>query len=224
MNESILTQLVLKDWRIMQTPVILYWIAGAGAIIVAILGTEILGVASFILFIAALAGAGIHTLMQTIVIERTDQNLPFIMSLPITVKEFTYAKMIVNLLIFGSVWFSLSLASLLIFVGADGMPRGTFPFFCILLLMVLVAYVSMLCVAMLSQTQGPTIVATVVGNLGAQLLLWFIGDLHAIRSVIGGPVAVWNSTSIGIIVAEVTVAVVLIIATVALQSRKQDFV
>ena len=110
MNESILKQLVLKDWRIIQVPVLLYWVAGAAAILVAIVFGEALGVLSFVIFVFALIIAGVHPIFQTIVAERSDQNLPFIMSLPITIREFTYAKVIVNLAVFGSVWLSLSIA------------------------------------------------------------------------------------------------------------------
>ncbi|MDP7597833.1 MAG: ABC-2 transporter permease [Pseudomonadales bacterium] len=224
MNESILKQLVLKDWRIIQEPVLLYWVAGAAAILVAIVFGEALGVLSFVIFVFALIIAGVHPIFQTIVAERSDQNLPFIMSLPITIREFTYAKVIVNLAVFGSVWLSLSIASLIIFVGEDGMPRGTLPFFCIILVTIFVGYVIMLCVALITETQGPSIVASVVINLGAQLFVWAVADLYPIRSVIGGPVAIWNGTSVGIIVAEIAVIGLLITATVWAQTRKIDFV
>jgi len=224
MNESIIKQLVLKDWNIVQLPVVLYWLAGAIAIFIAVVFGEILGVLSFVIFIFALVVAGVHPIFQTIVSERSDQNLPFIMSLPITVKEFTYAKVIVNMAIFSSVWLSLSIASLIIFVGEDGLPRGTLPFFCIILVTIFVAYVIMLCVAIITETQGPSIVASVVVNLAAQLFVWVVADFYPIRSVIGGPVAIWNSTSVGIILAEIAVIVMLITVTVWAQTRKHDFV
>ena len=40
----------------------------------------------------------------------------------------------------------------------------------------------------------------------------------------GGPVAVWNNTSVGIILTEIMLIVMLIIATVWAQTRKTDFV
>ncbi len=38
--------------------------------------------------------------MQTIIIEKTEQNIPYIMSLPITVRVYTLAKVIAKVLIF----------------------------------------------------------------------------------------------------------------------------
>ena len=224
MSHSITTELVLKDWRIMRTPTLLYWAAGFAAIIVAVIGGEAFGTISFIMFIAAMAGAGIHCLMATIVVERTEMNLPFIMSLPVTVKEFTQAKLVVNLTIFISVWVTLAAASLLIFIGPDSMPMGTLPFFCIILVAILMAYVIMLAVTMLSGSQGWAIGSTVVANIGTQVYLWFIADLHGIRSVIGGPEAVWTSTAVTVLVGEIALILALLWLTYALQSRKKDFV
>ena len=62
------------------------------------------------------------------------------------------------------------------------------------------------------------------GNIGTQMLLWLVADLHGIRSVIGGPEAIWNSTSLGILAIELVVIVVLLVVTYHLQSRKRDFV
>jgi ABC-2 type transport system permease protein len=224
MNTSILMPLILKDWHLIKIPVLLYWVTGACAIVVALLYGETLGVLSFVIFVFALVVAGVHPIFQLIVSERSDQNLPFIMSLPITIREFTYAKMVVNLAIFSSVWLSLSLASLLIFVGDDGLPGGTLPLFCIILVTIFVAYVVMLCVALITETQGPSIAASVVVNLGAQLFVWAVADLYPIRSVMGGPEAVWNSTVVGIIAAEVSIILLLLGATIWAQTRKQDFV
>ena len=42
--------------------------------------------------------------MATVVEERTDQTLPFVMSLPISAAEYTTAKILANLLIFLIPW------------------------------------------------------------------------------------------------------------------------
>ena len=104
------------------------------------------------------------------------------------------------------------------------MPRGTLPFFCIILVTIFVGYVIMLCVALITETQGPSIFASVIVNLGAQLFVWVVADLYPIRSVLGGSAVIWNSTSVAIILAEIALIIVLITATVCVQTRKDDFV
>jgi hypothetical protein len=162
--------------------------------------------------------------MQTVVEEKTKLNLPFIMSLPVTLRQYTVAKLAANLLIFGSVWLTLSVASFVIFIGDDGMPVGTMPFMSIILVAIFMAYTLMLVTAIVSGSQGYTIFATVVGNIGLQAYLWLIGDLYPIRAFIGGNEAVWNTTTVSILLGQVVVTVALLVMTVVVQFRKKDFV
>jgi hypothetical protein len=225
MSQSIVRQLVMKDLLIMRTYVLLYWIGGFFSIaFVVFISSEIAAVVGFILFVAAMAGAGIHAMFQTVVEERIRLNLPFVMSLPVTVKEYTVAKLIANLLIFVSVWITLSAASFAVFIGDDGMPDGTMPFMSIILVAILMAYTLMLSTAIISASQGYTIVATVVGNIGLQAYLWLVADLYPIRSFIGGTTAVWNTTVVTILFAQLFAVVALLVLTVLVQFRKKDFI
>jgi hypothetical protein len=225
MSQSIVRQLVLKDLHIMRTYVLLYWAGGFASIaFVELVSSEVAGVVGFIMFVAAMAGAGIHALFQTVIEEKTKLNLPFIMSLPVTVKEYTIAKLTANLLIFGSVWLTLSAASFIVFIGDDGMPDGTMPFMSIILVAILMAYTLMLSTAVITASQGYAIVATVVGNIGLQAYLWLVADLYPIRSFIGGATAVWNTTAVSILIAQVAVVIVLLVLTVLVQFRKKDFI
>ena len=133
MNRSIVRQLVMKDLEIMKIPVLCWWAGAIAAVVLVVLGGEVVGLYGSILFITGMAGAGIHAVMQTVVEERREQTLAFVMSLPITVREYTSAKLIANLAMFGAVWLTLSVASFVIFVGEEGMPDGTIPFVTIVL-------------------------------------------------------------------------------------------
>ncbi len=221
MNPSMIRKLVVKDLTIMKPWILSYWAGGFCAIVLAIFGGESFGTFAFILFITALGAAGVHTIIQTIVLERTEMNLPFIMSLPITSREYTLSKIIGNLAIFLGVWLTLSAASFIIFIG-DALPRGVIPFFCILLLSILFAYTLMLTTSLVTEGMGWTIGATVVANIGTQMFLWSISELHGIRSVIGGNEPVWNSTSLGVIGAELLVIVACLIGATFVQFGRKD--
>jgi hypothetical protein len=225
MSQSIVSQLVFKDLHIMRTYMLLYWVGGLGSIaLVVLVGGEAVGVVGFILFVSAMAGAGIHALYQTIVEEKLKLNLPFIMSLPVTVKEYTIAKLIANLLMFGSVWLTLSAASFIIFVGDDGMPEGTMPFLSITLVAIFLAYTVMLMTFVVTGSQGYAIFAMVFANIGTQACLWLVADLYPIRAFIGGNEAVWNTTAVSILLAEVAIVIALLVFTVFAQFRKRDFI
>jgi hypothetical protein len=181
-------------------------------------------VVGFILFVSAMAAAGIHASYQTVIEEKIKLNLPFIMSLPVTVKEYTIAKLIANLLMFGSVWLTLSAASFIVFVGDDGMPDGTMPFMTITLVAIFLAYTVMLMTFVVTGSQGYAIFAMVFANIGTQAYLWLVADLYPIRSFIGGNVAVWNTTAVSVLLAEVVTIIALLVLTVVVQFRKKDFV
>ncbi len=220
---GIVGQLVLKDWQIMRKYVIAYWLGGIASILIAIFGGEGLGIAAMILFVTALGAVGIHAIMQTIVVERTEHKLPLIMSLPVTIREYTLSKIIINLSIFTSVWATLSGASLVIlFAGEEGMPDGMLPFVCIVLVAMYFAYTIMLVTALVSNGLGATIVATVVGNIGTQMGLWQLVDLTGIQSTIDGPVAAWNSTHAGILLVLIAGILVLLLGSVYLRFQKRD--
>ena len=225
MSHSIVRQLVLKDLRLMRVPIICYWFGGLLAIAIAVFGGDALGLPGFILFVVAMAAAGVHPILATIVEERKQHTLAFVMSLPITIRGYTSAKLIANLLMFLSVWVTLSLASFVVFLPGDGgMPDGTIPFGVILLVGILVAYTIILAVSLVSESEGMAVVAIVVGNVGTQVFLFFVADLYAIRSVMGGREPVWNSTAVGIVLGQLTLVFMLIAGTYYLQARKKDFI
>ncbi len=221
MNLNTVKNLVQKDLAILKLPILAYWLAGASAVALVVLGGDKFSTMASILFITALAVTGIHPIFETIAMERTENNLPFIMSLPIDMREYVFAKVVSNLGIFLSVWVTLSAASFVIFLG-DSMPRGMLPYFCVSLLAILLAYTIMLTVALATDGIGPTIVVVTLANIGTQLYLWLLLELYEIRSVMYGAVPVWNGTVITILVVQFALIVGLIWFAVFARLRRRD--
>jgi len=219
---SIVRELILKDLRIMRIPSVCYWLGGIGAILLAVFWGDAAGTIAFILFISTLFGAGVHAAMQTITEERREQNLPFIMSLPITIGDYTRAKMIANLVLVGGIWLTLSAASYVIFIG-ETMPNGTIPFMTIILVAVFLAYIIILATTMIFQGLAAAIIAVVAANLGSQAVVWWISSLHGVRSTINGMEVVWNSTYLTVLGCQFGAIVLLIAAVFYAQSKKTEF-
>lgn len=223
MSTSIIPQLVLKDLHILKSMTLYWWLGGVAAVA----ATAIVGSSTFIfamiLFVACMMGAGVHAVMKTVVEERREQTLPFIMSLPITVREYTTAKLIANLAIFICVWITLSCASFVVFIGPEGMPSGAIPFVTIVLVGIFLGYTLVLSTSLIAESIGWSIASTVWANLGTQLFLWWVADLPGIRSVIGGDTVVWNGTVFIVLGAQLAAIAMLIGLTYVLQSRKKDF-
>lgn len=224
MTRSIVPQLVRKDLQIMKSAVLAWWAGGIAAIAATVIAGSRFFIFGMILFVSCMAGAGVHAVIMSVVEERREKTLAFIMSLPITVKEYTTAKLIANLAIFLTVWTTLSAASLVIFLGPGGMPDGALPFVVIVLVGILLAYTVILATSLISESIGWSIASMVVANLGTQLFLWWVASFDGIKSVVGGTVAVWNRTAISVLGGQIAVIVGLVALTYALQARKSDFV
>ncbi len=221
---TIVSKLVLKDLSIMKVPTLLWWSCGLIAVaIVAFGGSTMLNFAS-ILFVSSMAGAGIHAIMRTVVEERREQTLPFIMSLPITIAQYNSAKLISNLVIFGVVWITLTIATYVIVITNETLPLGYMPFLAIVFVGIFLANTAILATSLITETIGGCIAAIIGANVGTQMFLWAVNGLEGIRSTINGAQAAWNNTALIVLTSEVAIIIALIVLTYVLQSRKKDFI
>jgi len=66
-------------------------------------------------------------------VEFKEQTLPFVMSMPISIKDYTAAKIIANATAFLLPWLILSVAALLTIYRWDAFPNGFIPVLMIML-------------------------------------------------------------------------------------------
>jgi hypothetical protein len=176
-----------------------------------------------LLLISAMIGVGVHLIMLSVVHERTEKYLPFIMSLPISIKEYTLAKISANMGAFLLPWTILFAASLLLLGNHTGLPQGLIPFTVILLVEILVAYTIMLGVALVSESLGWTIFAIVICNFALNLFLYWTSNLPAIAEHMQGATAIWTPTIAMILAAEGSAVLLILSLIFFFQGRKRDF-
>ena len=224
LNGKMVKRLILKDWYFQRWTIVAYLAAGALALF--LLGTG--GKGSFfagsILLITVLIGLGIHVAMATIVQERTDQTLPFVMSLPLSPREYTTAKILANLLIFLVPWLALSLGTFAVIAGRAGVPDGLIPFAALLLVEIFAGYCLLLAVALVSESQGWAIGAIIFGNLFFQAFMYYVSHHPAIAAAMKGDGIHWSQPAVTLLLGEFAVIVLLLGLTFFFQARKTDFV
>jgi hypothetical protein len=162
--------------------------------------------------------------MKTNVFEKEKSTQSFIMSLPVTVKEFTLAKLLVNLPVFGAIWLLVAGVAFYLSLGLGLFPLGTVPFLTMVLLGVFVAYTGILSVSLLFQSLGITILSILFFQMGTSAYLWIVIFLDPIATNVYGPDIVWNATAIAILAAQIGMAVAMISATLLIQNKKRDFI
>ena len=223
MNISMIRHLVQKDWYFHRWTISFYVLVGfAGLATIRFGSSELAFYMGSIVLISALIGVGVHLIMATVVIERKEKNIPFVMSLPITAMDYTGAKIVANLSAFTVPWLTLLGGSLWLIAVSQSLPGGLAPLTAIVLGELAVAYCIMLATAIVSESEGWTILAIVLCNVGLNFFLYSVGNLPAITETMQGPVAHWNATVISILMAEALAIALIITATFALQARKRD--
>src|SRR5262245_37633593 len=99
MNIGMVKRLIAKDWYLQRWPIL--GGLGAGAIAVALVGAanETAFYIGFVLLVSVLITVGVQLAMSTVLLERKEQTLSFVMSLPISAREYTVAKLAGNLML-----------------------------------------------------------------------------------------------------------------------------
>lgn len=229
MKTSIVPQLVKKDLLIMRKTILSFCLVSIAAIVITgLLFERIPNWAfvnlAFMLLIAPAAACGIVLVMRSIVMEKVKSTQSFIMSLPVTVKEFTLAKVLVNLPVFTGFWLVVSTVTFYFAFGLGVFPYGAIPFVSMILLGVFVAYICILSTSLLFQSHGITILSILFFELSTSAYLWVVVYLDPIANYIYGQASVWNSTAIGIIAIQILIAIVMLLMTLYIQNKKRDFI
>jgi ABC-2 type transport system permease protein len=221
-NNLMVKRLILKDWYFLRVPIIGYLAAGAVAVLLMANGGEGAFFAGSILLITILISVGIHVAMATVVNERKEQTLPFVMTLPISYMEYTTAKILANLLIFLLPWTALLIATLALFTMANA--GGIIPFTLLLVTEIFASYCLLLSVALVSESQNWAIGAMVFGNLFLQAFMYWVSHIPSIARTMKGHVAVWSPAVVTILAVEIAIILLLLGATFFFQARKTDFI
>jgi hypothetical protein len=223
MSRSVVLRMVLKDWYLCRATLILT--AMAGAVCVGLLYLRQSG-SSFVGLTGALIAAillSVLTPMQTIVQERKQHNLAFVMSLPISPMQYTTAKILGNLVAFLVVWLAIAGGVIGTIARAGGFG-GLIPVAVITALAPFVAFCLLLAVAIVTESEVVTLVIMGAGNVSYSFGWFVLMRVPGLSENVKSPVAVWSEPVVWIIAGEVALAVLCLGLTFFFQSRKTDFV
>jgi ABC-type transport system involved in multi-copper enzyme maturation permease subunit len=229
MTDSIVPQLVRKDFLIWRRLILIFCsvslacIAAVGLLHGHVPNHVMLNL-GFTLLVTPAGTLGIVLLMQTNVFEKAKSTQLFIMSLPVTARRFTLAKLLVNVPVFGAVWLVTTAAAFAYTFGLGLLPPGAIPMMTMIFLGVFVAYSGILAVSLLSQSLGTTILAILFFEVGTSIYLWIVALVGPVGRHVFGPIAVWNRTAIAVVALQVLVAVAAMGTTLVVQTRRRDFV
>ncbi|HEY1016177.1 MAG TPA: ABC-2 transporter permease, partial [Herpetosiphonaceae bacterium] len=223
MNYPMIRRLILKDWYFNRWSIAGYLVAGALALAACGFGNDVAFSAGSIILVSALIAVGIQLTVVTVINERKEHTLPFVMSLPISATDYTTAKILANVVIFLVPWTIMLIAAVAVIASRAAIPDGMIPFVVIMLTEILVSSCIILAVALITESQTWMIGAVICGNLFFQAFLYYVAHLPSIAQAITTDSAAWNGAEIALILGEIAVLGGVLGLTFWLQARKRDF-
>ena len=222
MNTLMISKLITKDWHLFKVYMLGYVLLGiisAGLMAVPSATIYYLGVVGLI---TVLIAASAHVSISTVVTEKKESQLSFIMALPIKPMDYTLSKIFGGLIIYLVSWGAIVLSTALI-IYFSHMPNGMLPMLMICALEILVANTILLCASVLTASVPVTIVTMVILNISFNLFLFAVAGIENIGNYIESPVAVFNTTALNLMGAELLTIATVIAITLYIKSRKACF-
>jgi hypothetical protein len=222
MNYAMVKRLILKDWYLQRWAILASLVGVVATLGIIATGGKVAFLLGLILLIMVIISIGAQMAVSTIVTERKEQTLPFVMSLPISYREYTASKIWGNLLIFLVPWLTMMLGSFGLLLLSPG-SRGLLPYAAIMSTEILLSTCLILAVALITESQGWTVSAIMVGNLAVNGIGYVVAHIAGIAKGMWGSTIQWSGAASAVLLAEFTTIALLLGVTFFVQAKKNDF-
>ncbi len=224
MKGSVVRTLILTDWHRHRMHILLCLIGGAMAIGLIQVGGELPAIFGTTWFFISIIVFGCMLPASNVINERKKQTLAFVMSLPVSATQYTMAKIVSTFGIFLVSWLTMVGAALSFIATHPFIPDGMIPPILILATLTFVGFCVIASVALVSESEGATIAATVASNSFYGFGWYLLVRDPAMRGDMKSVVPVWSPQVLTILGSELAVIALILALTFYLQSRKRDFI
>lgn len=222
MSSQMIAKLAFKDWQLFKWYMFSYALLGMIAAGMMTIPTPMGYYIGVVVLITVLIGASAHLAIVSLVVEKKEYQLSFIMGLPLDVTDYALSKLVGGLMIYLVPWLMVVGFTVLV-ITFSHIPDGLIPFLLIGALEILTATSILLCVGVLFGHEAATIITMVVLNLFFNVFLFWVGNMPSITEHIQSDTAVFNQTAVTFIVAEVAIILFTVVLTTYVKSRKACF-
>lgn len=222
LNMPLIKLLVAKDWRLFERQLAIYVVGGIVALCLLGMATNWSFYLGSLLLILVLICASCFSISTSILVERKEQTLGFVMSLPVTPLDYYLAKLIGNLVTF-LVPFLVMLAGTMLVIFYTQLPNGLVPFALLIFGHVLLAYAVSLSVAMAVESEGWNTFAMIGSMLLINPFIMLMGQLPVIRQNVETGNIVFGPIVSSILLVQLLASVAVLVATGWAHCRKKSF-
>jgi hypothetical protein len=221
-NLPLIRLLVVKDWQLFQKFL-------AACVLGGIVALALLGLAKpwafhlgSTLLIVVLVSSACFSISTSLLVERKEQTLAFVMSLPVTPLDFTLAKLAGNLLTF-FVPFLVMLGGTLMVILGTPLPDGLVVLAALVFGHILAAYGLSLAVAMRVESEGWNTFVMISSMVMVNPFLLLIGQFDAITKTVRTEAIVWSDPALAILGIQVLLFGAAIVSTAWSLGRRPAF-
>jgi ABC-2 type transport system permease protein len=222
LNLPVIRQLVAKDWVLFQKQLAAYVLAGIFALCLLGLAKGWSFYLGSLLLIVVLVAAACFSISTSLIAERKEHTLAFVMSLPVTPLDFYLAKLLGNLVTF-LVPFLVMFIGTLAVIAFTPLPNGLIVFSTLVFGYVLFAYAVSLSFAMAVESEGWNTFAMIGSMVLINPFIMGIGQIDSISQHVQGEAIVWSTPAVSILLAQLLVSIAVLVATGWVHCRKQAF-
>lgn len=222
LNTPVIRLLVRKDWQLFQKQFAAYVLAGIVALCLLGMGKMWSFYLGSLLLIILLVAIACFAISNSLLVERKEQTLAFVMSLPVSPLDFTVAKLAGNLVTFG-VPFALLALGTLGTIYFTALPNGLIVYSLLLFGYIFAAYCIALAVAMNVESEGWNLFAMIGSMVLINPFMMGLGQIEAIASTVRGSAIVWSAPAVAILSTELLLGLLVLGFTAWWNGRKPAF-
>lgn len=222
MNYAMVRRLILKDWYLNRAMILISVPAGLGALALILTGSKAAFMLSIVLIGTDVFFVGAQLATVSTVNERKEQTLAFVMSLPVSWREYTGAKILANLILFLILWLPLTAGAIGVLL-LPGATHGLIPYAAIMAVEMLLSICLIVAAGIITESQVWTTVGILVSSLGLNGFGYFFAHLRGISPEMWRVQMHWTPTAWIVLLVEVLMVPLLLGLTFFIQSRKTDF-
>lgn len=191
-------RLVMKDWAVYRRQLAGY----VGGILFALglvgSGGPWAMAAGALLLLVLLVVVGSYSIQTSLLVERKQQTVPFIMSLPVTPMDVYWGKLLANLLIY-LVPFAAVTGGMAALILLTALPDGLLVYTLLAAVFVLASFCITLCVAIVTASEGWNVFTMLaLMTLIGPFLYWLRG-VENVGNVLGSDAAAWSAQASGVL-------------------------
>jgi hypothetical protein len=174
-----------------------------------------------ILFLTVNVAGGIFIAMLCVLTERVKNVRLFVLSLPISGRQYAMAKLLSTWLIYGIPWVGLTAIAILAFVLSPESPRGMLVYAVLLQGFVLALFSVVLASLYVIRSEPLSGIGILVVNIGFSLFMVWINQPE-IRAPLSGDAITWPPFSLAMLAGEAAVILISIAFVTVVSSRIRD--